>query len=145
MSKELQTLAQGENFKAVNAGPWAEIAQYVTGPFQGKVFLKEALGTTGSEISFGAMPEGAAVPFFHTHKENEEVYIVLQGQGQMQIDGEVFDIKEGSVVRVSPKGVRNIKAGKGGLVFMCMQAKAGSLQEWTGDDAASAEAEAKWK
>ena len=91
------------------------------------------------------MPEGAAVPFFHTHKENEEVYIVLQGQGQMQIDGEVFDIQEGSVVRVSPKGVRNIKAGKGGLVFMCMQAKAGSLQEWTGEDGQPAEAQAKWK
>ena len=75
MSKELQTLAQGENFKAVNAGPWAEIAQYVTGPFQGKVFLKEALGTTGSEISFGAMPEGAAVPFFpHAQRKRRSLY-----------------------------------------------------------------------
>ena len=145
MSKKLQTIAQSKNFKAINAGPWTEIAQYVTGPFQGKVFLKEALVATGTEISFASMPEGASVPFFHTHKENEEVYIVLQGRGQMQIDGEVFDIQEGSVVRVSPKGVRNIKAGKGGMVFMCIQVKSGSLREWTGEDGLPAEAQAAWK
>lgn len=140
MSKEASQIAKGENFMAVDMGTWAEISRYVTGPFEGKVFLKDVLGATGSEISFGSLPANTPLPFFHTHKQNEEIYVVLRGEGQMQLDGQVFDLKEGSVVRVSPKAVRSLKSGPGGLVFMCMQTKAGSLEQWTGDDGAPAEA-----
>lgn len=134
MSKQTTLIARGENFKALDLGGWEEIAQYVTGPFQGKVFLKEAAELSGSEISVGALPPSAALPFFHSHKQNEEVYIVLRGGGEMQVDGKTFPLKEGSVVRVSPAGMRSLKSGAEGMSYLCIQTKAGSLSQWTGDD-----------
>lgn len=45
--------------------------------YEGKDFVKEITGATSCEISFGTLPIGAAVPFFHSHKANEENYIIL--------------------------------------------------------------------
>ena len=44
--------------------------------------LHDELNLTGCEISCNQMPAGAAVPFVHKHKENEEVYIITQGGGE---------------------------------------------------------------
>ena len=38
--------------------------------------LHDLLGLTGAEISFNNLPAGAGVPFIHSHKNNEEIYIV---------------------------------------------------------------------
>ena len=43
--------------------------------------LHDLLGLTGAEISFNNLPAGAGVPFIHSHKNNEEIYIVLEGKG----------------------------------------------------------------
>lgn len=144
MSKEVKNIAENTHFKAVCVGPWAEIAQYAAGEVKGKVFLKDALGTTGSEVSVGSLPANTALPFSHAHKQNEEVYIVLQGSGKMQVDDDVFDLQEGTVVRVSPQGSRGIISGPQGITYLCMQTKAGSLEEWTGNDAVFTKTPAKW-
>ncbi|MDE7265152.1 MAG: cupin domain-containing protein, partial [Clostridia bacterium] len=43
--------------------------------------LHEALGLTGAEISVNTLPAGASVPFVHSHKQNEEIYAILEGEG----------------------------------------------------------------
>jgi mannose-6-phosphate isomerase-like protein (cupin superfamily) len=101
----------------------------------GKVFLKELLGLTGMEISFGVLLPGAAMPFHHKHRENEEVYLFLQGCGQMLIDGEVLDVCEGTAVRITPAGVRTWRnTGDELLFFVVIQAKEGTLSQWTLSD-----------
>ncbi|MDE6715128.1 MAG: cupin domain-containing protein, partial [Muribaculaceae bacterium] len=88
------------------------------------------------EISFGSLPTGEAVPFFHSHKENEENYIILSGAGKFQVNDNVFDIEEGSVIRVSTNCDRNIKCTSSNpLVYICIQAKEGSLGGYTMTDA----------
>ena len=57
-----------------------------------RVELHNQLGLTGCEISINELPPKAAVPFVHAHKQNEEVYGVLGGKGQLYIDGQVVDI-----------------------------------------------------
>lgn len=143
MSKEIKNIAENKNFKAVCVGPWTEIAQFVTGDFKGKVFVKDALASTGSEISFGALPANTALPFFHAHKQNEEVYLVLKGSGKMQIDGDVFDLQEGALVRVNPQGERSLKSGPDGMLFMCIQTKANSLGQWTATDGVPVQTQSK--
>ncbi|MCM1068214.1 MAG: cupin domain-containing protein [Muribaculaceae bacterium] len=104
--------------------------------FEGKQFVKDATGATSCEISFGTLPSGASVPFFHSHKENEENYIILSGAGKFQADDEVFDIAEGSVIRVSTGCDRNIKCTSAeAMTYICIQAKEGSLGAYTMDDA----------
>ena len=116
----------GEHFAHVSIGSLAA--------FRGKEFLKDALGTTGCELSFGSLDPGQSVPFFHDHKQNEEVYVILAGEGRMQVSDHVFDIAEGSVIRVATGAARNLKAGAAPLVYLCMQSRQGSLQQCTMDD-----------
>ena len=104
--------------------------------FEGKQFVKEATDATSCEISFGTLPTGASVPFFHSHKANEENYIILSGAGRFQVNDDVFDIAEGSVVRVSPGCDRNLKCTSAEpMVYICIQAKDGSLGGYTMTDA----------
>lgn len=111
---------------------------------KGRVMAGEALGLTGCEISFNHSPAGAFTPFVHSHKRNEEVYIVLHGSGMFKADSEEFPIEEGSVIRVAPAAERAIKAGDSGLSFICIQAEAGSLTQATGDDGVLTETKASW-
>ena len=53
---------------------------------EGRVELHEVLGLTGAEVSVNNLPAGAGVPFVHAHKENEEIYGVLEGAGSATID-----------------------------------------------------------
>lgn len=110
--------------------------------FEGKQFVKDATGATSCEISFGTLPTGAAIPFFHSHNENEENYIILSGSGRFQVDDAAFDIAEGSVIRVSTGSDRNIKCTSAEpMTYICIQSKEGSLGACTMDDAAVTERE----
>ena len=103
--------------------------------FEGKAFLKEVLGTTGIEISFGTLAAGEELPFFHHHKQNEEVYVVLSGEGVFILDGKEEPVASGSIVRVAPAVSRNTKCtGSVPMVYICIQAKAGSLEQYTMGD-----------
>ncbi len=50
-------------------------------------------GLTGAEVSINSLPAGAGVPFVHAHKENEEIYGVLEGAGSVTIDGEDMSLR----------------------------------------------------
>lgn len=125
---EVKVLASGEKFAHASVGRLHG--------FEGKQFVKDATGATGCEISFGSLPSGASVPFFHSHRANEENYIILSGEGRFQVDGDVFDIAEGSVIRVSTNCDRNIKCtSEQPLTYICIQAREGSLEGYTMTDA----------
>ena len=95
-----------------------------------RVELHNLLGLTGCEISINELPAKAAVPFVHAHKQNEEVYGVLGGKGQLYIDGQVVDIKAGDWFVIRPNGHRAIHASDDeGIKFICIQTKSGSLPE----------------
>lgn len=131
---DIKILNQGEKFAHVSAGS-------IHG-FTGKQFVKDASGATSCEISFGTLDKGEAVPFFHSHKTNEENYIILSGAGRFQVDGKVFDIAEGSVIRVSTGCGRNLKCTSDApMTYICIQAKEGSLGGYTMTDAEITERE----
>ncbi len=113
--------------------------------FDGKVFVKDELKETSCEISFGTLAPGQAVPFFHSHKANEENYIILSGRGAFQVDENVFPIGEGSVIRVATGCDRNIKntSESDNLVYICIQAKQDSLEDCTMGDALITERESR--
>ena len=60
--------------------------------------LHDKLSLTGAEISVNNLPAGAGVPFVHSHKKNEEIYIILSGQGKAIIDGETVELHAGEFV-----------------------------------------------
>ncbi len=134
---ELKKLNEGMKYSHGTIGSLAD--------FEGKVFVKDELKETSCEISFGTLAPGQAVPFFHSHKDNEENYIVLSGNGAFQVDDEVFPVASGSIIRVATNCDRNMKntADSGNLVYICIQAKEGSLAGYTMSDAVITERENK--
>lgn len=133
MAKEFNKM-ESKNFTVAHVGKWDELDGYIFKhpklPYavQGKVFLKNELKLTGMEASLTKLPASASIPFYHKHKEHEELYIFIRGRGQFQIDGEVIDVSEGTVIRVAPEGVRTWRNNSSeDLYCIVVQAKAGSL------------------
>ena len=96
----------------------------------------QTLGLTGAEVSFNSFPAGVSVPFVHSHKENEEIYIIMDGSGIVIVDGEKIALTKGDVLRVSPNGKRQIFASESeSITYACIQVQANSLKEFTENDA----------
>ncbi len=112
---------------------------------RGRVTLHSELSLTGSEISINELPPGVSVPFVHSHKRNEEVYIVVKGKGRFYVDGDEFEVAEGSVIRVDPAGQRCITAdSQSAIRYICTQTEAKSLVQFTEGDGVILEVKPSW-
>lgn len=131
--KQIEKTASATNFNVINVGKFNELGNYVLEltteiKIPGKVFCGSALETTGSDFSFQLFQPGTETGFLHTHKTHEELYFFLSGNGEFQVDGEVFPISEGSVVRVAPEGKRSVRNnGADPLVMLCIQYKSNTF------------------
>ncbi len=139
-----------KNFTVTNIGKFEELDKYVfehpsVPSTPGKIFLKETLKLTGMEASVNKLSPGERIPFYHKHKENEELYIFIKGKGQFQVDGEIIEIREGTAIRVSPQGVRAWRNNSSeDLFFIVIQAKAGSLSAENISDGIGVEENVEW-
>ena len=103
---------------------------------EARIELHAKLALTGAEISVNTLPAGASVPFIHSHKQNEEIYAVLEGEGAAVIDGEKVALKAGDWLRVSPAAKRQFfAAADKAIKYICIQVKADSLEGYTMTDA----------
>ena len=133
--KKIEIIKTGKNFTAATVGKMNEIIEHELpmGPdftLKGKVFAGQAVGATGSELSFQTLVPGQDSGFLHTHKTHEEIYIILKGQGHYQVDGEIFPVGEGTIIRVAPDGKRALKnTGSEDLTMLCIQYKACSFTD----------------
>lgn len=142
---------QGKNFNLIHAGKFDDLFQYELQhplrpkPIYGKLFLKDHLNLSSVQVSLNKLPAGAFVPFYHKHKENEELYIFVGGKGQIQIDGDTFDVEEGTCVRISPDGERTWRNNSNeDLFYIVIQGKEGSLNIDTFDDGVPGERLVSW-
>lgn len=98
--------------------------------------LHDILNLTGAEISINNLAAGTGVPFVHSHKANEEIYVILSGKGHAMIDGKDIPLEKGDWIRVSPAAKRQFSASADEAIsFACIQTKAGSLDCYTMTDA----------
>jgi mannose-6-phosphate isomerase-like protein (cupin superfamily) len=56
----------------------------------------------------------------HSHREQEEAYVVVEGSGRVRLDDEIRDIRRWDVIRVSPEVVRAFEAGADGLEIIAI-------------------------
>ena len=59
-------------------------------------------------------------PTGHSHREQEEAYVVVSGSGRARLDDEVRDVGQWDVVRVAPEVVRGFEAGPDGLELIAV-------------------------
>lgn len=63
---------------------------------------------------------GHRTQFGHTHREQEEAYVVAAGSGRMKLDDEIIELREWDIVRVAPEVMRAIEAGSDGLTIIAI-------------------------
>jgi quercetin dioxygenase-like cupin family protein len=59
-------------------------------------------------------------PVAHSHREQEEAYVVISGSGRVLLDSEVHDLRQWDVVRVAPEVVRAFEAGPAGMEIVAV-------------------------
>ncbi len=57
-------------------------------------------------FSANAYEPGEQAGYWHVHSVLEEVYVFLEGEGQMALDSDIVDVHPGTVVQVSPGVMR---------------------------------------
>ncbi|MBS1698294.1 MAG: cupin domain-containing protein [Actinobacteria bacterium] len=75
-------------------------------------------------MSVNSTDPGGSSPFWHRHGRLEELYVFLDGRGQMALDDEVIDVGPGTVVRVAPatwRAVHSAADAEGPLKWLCLR------------------------
>lgn len=150
MGRNPENPRAGSHFASVECGRPDQWGEFIhnhprLGDVPGKLFLGACLNLGAMEVSLGQLPPGAGVPFLHAHKQNEELYLVLSGRGEMQVDGERIALMPGSALRISPPAFRSWRnTGTEPMSYLVIQAKAGSLEQATGSDGILADHAVVW-
>jgi mannose-6-phosphate isomerase-like protein (cupin superfamily) len=82
----------------------------------------KALELEQSALSYQYVPPGHRFPYGHTHETQEEVYVVLRGNGRMKLDDEVVELEQWDAIRVPPGTWRGYEAGPEGLELLVVGA-----------------------
>jgi mannose-6-phosphate isomerase-like protein (cupin superfamily) len=84
----------------------------------------KALELEESALSYQRIPPGYRFPYGHTHKQQEEVFVVLRGSGRMKLDDDIVEVKQWDLVRIPPGTWRGYEAGPEGLEILVFGAPA---------------------
>ena len=82
----------------------------------------KALELQESGLTFQRVPPDYRFPYGHTHRTQEEVYVVVGGGGRMAVDDEVVELRQWDAVRVPPGSWRGYEAGPEGLELLVIGA-----------------------
>jgi mannose-6-phosphate isomerase-like protein (cupin superfamily) len=82
----------------------------------------KALKLEHSGLTYQRVPPGSRFPYGHTHKTQEEVYVVVGGSGRMKLDDEIVALEQWDAVRVPPGTWRGYEAGPQGLEMLVIGA-----------------------
>jgi mannose-6-phosphate isomerase-like protein (cupin superfamily) len=83
-------------------------------------FGRKHLGSRDLGVSHWRYAPDTRNPTAHSHREQEEAYVVVTGSGRVRLDDEVRDIRQWDVVRVAPEVVRAFEAGPDGLELIAV-------------------------
>ena len=92
-------------------------------------FVRRALGVEAFGINWFELPPGAEG---HEHDEadsqQEEVNVVVHGDGIWRVEGEEVPVREGTMLRFDPEDVRCPVAGPNGMTFLAVGVRRGSYE-----------------
>jgi quercetin dioxygenase-like cupin family protein len=83
-------------------------------------FSRKYLDSRDLGVSLWSYAPDTRNPGSHSHKEQEEAYVVVAGDGRVRLDDEVREIRRWDVVRVAPEVVRAFEAGPAGLELIAV-------------------------
>ncbi len=83
-------------------------------------FARSSIDSEHLGVSYFAFPPDTRLPIGHSHREQEEAYVIVSGSGRMRLDDEIVELAQWDVVRVAPQVVRGFESGPEGLVYIAV-------------------------
>jgi uncharacterized cupin superfamily protein len=100
-------------------------------------FARKPMGLEQFGFSYQKLQPGFRLPFGHVHKEQEEVYVVLEGSGRIKVEDEIVDLRQWDAVRIPAGVTRAFEAGPDGLAYLAIGGNppgdAEMIQNWWSD------------
>ena len=78
-------------------------------------FSRKHLDSRDLGVSLFRYAANLRSPMAHSHREQEEAYVVVAGSGRVLLDDETRELRQWDVLRVAPEVVRAFEAGPEGL------------------------------
>ena len=78
-------------------------------------FSRKQLGSRDIGVSHWRFAPNTRNPVSHSHREQEEAYVVVAGSGRVRLDDEIREIRLWDVVWTGPPVLRAFEAGPEGL------------------------------
>lgn len=78
-------------------------------------FARKHLDSRELGVSRFRYEPGTRAPFGHSHREQEEAYVVVAGSGRVLLDDEVLELRQWDLLRVAPEVMRAFEGGPEGL------------------------------
>ena len=88
-------------------------------------FARVALDAELIGLTYQKLAPNFRVPWGHTHKTQEEVYLVVNGLLRMKLGDEVKELGPWDAVRISKDTMRGLEAGPDGAEFIAIGAPGG--------------------
>lgn len=88
-------------------------------------FARVALEAELIGLSYQRLAPNFQVPFGHTHKTQEEVYVVISGSVRVKLEDEVKELGPWDSVRVAKDTARGFEAGPEGVEIIAIGAPGG--------------------
>jgi uncharacterized cupin superfamily protein len=83
-------------------------------------FARKHIGSEHLGVTYIRYEAGVRSPMAHSHREQEEAYVVIAGSGRVRLDDEIREVRQWDVVRVSPATIRAFEAGADGLEIIAV-------------------------
>jgi quercetin dioxygenase-like cupin family protein len=78
-------------------------------------FTRKHLESRDLGVSLFRYAANVRSPFAHSHREQEEAYVVVSGSGRVLLNDQIQELRQWDVLRVAPEVVRAFEAGPEGL------------------------------
>jgi len=78
-------------------------------------FARKHLNSTQLGVSYFRYEPDFRSSTGHSHREQEEAYVVIAGSGRVKLDDEIRELRQWDVVRVAPEVTRAFESGPDGL------------------------------
>ncbi len=80
------------------------------------------LGCEIAGISYKRLGPGWREPFGHTHKQQEEIYVLVSGSARMKIEDEILELTPWTATRLAPGTMRGLEGGSDGAELIVVGA-----------------------
>ena len=85
-------------------------------------FARVALDAELIGLTYQRLAPNITVPWGHTHKTQEEVFLVLKGSVEVKVDGEIKELGPWDAIRVHKDTPRGFRSGPDGVVMLAIGA-----------------------